>query len=105
MKVLSDTSPECEQVLIGVYRRMPIGEKWLMLGRLFEEAKILHAAGVRFRNPRATLQEIHSKWLELHFGPGLLSANRRNTLNPATQDLKVLREVVGALNSLNVAYA
>jgi hypothetical protein len=105
MKALSDTSPECEQVLIDVYRRMPAGQKWLMLGKLFEDAKTLHAAGIRFRNPQATWQEIHSKWLELHFGPGWPSANRRDSLNPATQDLKVLREVVAILKSLDIAYA
>jgi len=105
MKALSDTSPECEQVLIDVYRQMPVGQKWLMLGKLFEEAKILHAAGVRFRNPQATPQEIHSKWLELQFGPGWPSANRRDSLNPAIEDLKVLREVVAVLKSLDIAYA
>jgi hypothetical protein len=105
MKVLSDTSPECEQVLIDVYRRMSVGQKWIMLGELFREAKILHAAGVRFRNPRATPEEIHSKWLELHFGLQLPHMPRSATLNSATENFKVLREVVAILSSLEIPYA
>lgn len=105
MNFLTDTSPECEQLLIDVYRRMPVGQKWLILGTLFQDAKTLHAAGVRFRNPQATPQEIHSKWLELHFGSRVPSIPRRPTLNPATENLGVLREVVAILNSLDIAYA
>src|SRR5713101_1884472 len=105
MNLLTDTSRECEQVLIDVYRRMPLGQKWLMLGELFQDAKTLHAAGVRFRNPKATSEEIHSKWLELHFRSAIPPINRRPAENPAMENLHVLREVVAIFSSLDIAYA
>jgi hypothetical protein len=105
MNLLTDTSPEAEQVLIDVYRRMPLGQKWLMLGKSFQDAKILHAAGVRFRHRKASSKEIHSKWLELHFGSTPLPMDRRPVMNPATENLRVFREVVAVLNSLDIPYA
>src|SRR5713101_9357145 len=105
MNLLTDTSRECEQVLIDVYRRMPLGQKWLMLGELFQDAKTLHAAGVRFRNPKATSEEIHSKWLELHFRSAIPPINRRPAENPAMENLHVLREVVAIFSSLDIPYA
>src|SRR5438477_5022852 len=94
MNSLTDTSPDCEQVLMDVYRRTPVGQKWLRLGKAFQEAKALHAAGVRFRNPKATRQEVHSNWLELHFGSRMLAINWGLPVNPAVENLRVFREVV-----------
>lgn len=105
MRFLTDTSAETEQVLIDVYRRMPVGRKWLILGQLFQEAKTLHAAGVKFHNPNATLEEIHSKWLELHFGSGVLQRTRRPAVNGPMENLRVFREVVAIFSSLNIPYA
>jgi len=105
MNSLTDTSPDCEQVLMDVYRRTPVGQKWLRLGKAFQEAKTLHAAGVRFRNPKATFEEIHAKWLELHFGSKVLPINRRPAMNPAVENLRVLREVVTIFGSLDIPYA
>jgi hypothetical protein len=105
MKLLTDTSPEAERVLIDVYRRMPVGQKWLMLGKSFQTAKMLHAAGVRFRNPQAASQEIHSKWLELHFGSRVPSRTRSPAMDPAMENLRVFREVVAVLNSFDIPYA
>src|SRR5437879_4669252 len=105
MNFLTDTSPEAEQVLIDVYRRMSLGQKWLMLGNLFQDAKTLHAAGVRFRHPKASSEEIHWKWLQLHFGSIVQPINGRPLVNPAMENLRVFREVVTILNSLEIPYA
>ena len=47
MAGLNDTSPEAEQVLSDIYRKMPFARKWLLMGEIFQTAKTLHAAGVR----------------------------------------------------------
>lgn len=64
----SDTSPEVRRLQIEVYRRMSPARKWELMGELFHTAKVLHAAGVRARNPAATDQEIHDGWMALSLG-------------------------------------
>jgi hypothetical protein len=63
-----DTSPEAERVLIEVYRRMTPGEKWLLLGQMYADARALHAAGVRHRCPGATPDDILADWLRTQLG-------------------------------------
>jgi hypothetical protein len=67
----NDTAPEAERVLTEVFRRMTIGQKWLLLGSLYRTAKTLHEAGVRSRKPDATAQEIHESWLAVTLGDEL----------------------------------
>lgn len=71
MAGLNDTSAEAERVLIEVYQRMPMSEKWRQMGQIFRTAKNLHAAGVRFRNPGATDEDIQQAWLQQTLGPDL----------------------------------
>jgi hypothetical protein len=68
MSPINDTSPEAERVLIDVFRRMPIAQKWRQMGVMFHTAKVLHAAGVRLRNPTATDQETRDSWTRLTLG-------------------------------------
>jgi hypothetical protein len=105
MARLSDTSPEAERVLLEVYRRMPVGQKWLHLGEMFRDARALHAAGFRLRNPGATPRQVHEDWLirTLGFAPaGVIP-------EPATdgpmQSLSDLREVLRVFTDLGIAYA
>jgi hypothetical protein len=68
MAGLSDTHPEAEQVLIKVFRDMPIGRKWLLIGETYSEGRALHAIGVRLRQPSATWRDIHDDWMRLQLG-------------------------------------
>lgn len=70
MAGLSDTSLEAERVLIEVYQRMPMSEKWRQMGQIFRTAKNLHAAGVRFRCPNASDEDVRQAWLRQTLGPG-----------------------------------
>jgi hypothetical protein len=63
-----DTSPEAESVLIEVDRRMTPGQKWLLLGQMYADARALHADGVRFRFPGATPDDIRVDWLRTQLG-------------------------------------
>ncbi|HVW39280.1 MAG TPA: hypothetical protein VHB99_18315, partial [Pirellulales bacterium] len=62
---LNDTTNDAEDVLIDVFRRMPIEQKWRQLGDLYRTARILHEAGVRRRNPLATDRDVVENWLSL----------------------------------------
>ena len=73
---MTDTSPDAEQVLIEVYRKMPIEQKWRQLGELFRCAKILVESGVRMQNPAASPREIHQAWLTRTFDPAVLRVIR-----------------------------
>jgi hypothetical protein len=76
MSQLSDTSPEAERVLVDVYRRMSVAEKWQRMGEIYRRAKTLHAMGVRMRLPEATPKQIHEDWLALTLGKELLQQIR-----------------------------
>lgn len=62
MAGLNDTHPEAEQVLREVYRKMSFAAKWRQMGALYSTAKVLHAMGVRQRNPSATEEMIQEEW-------------------------------------------
>ncbi len=62
MAGLNDTHPEAEQVLREAYRKMPFAVKWRQMGALYRTARLLHAAGVRDRNPDATEEMIQEQW-------------------------------------------
>jgi hypothetical protein len=67
----NDTSPEAEQVLREVYRRMPFAHKLRLMGEMYHTAKLLHAAGFRQRNPGATDEAIHDDWMVRMLGEAL----------------------------------
>ncbi len=68
---ITDTSKEAERVLAEVYRKMPIAEKWRRIEDLYQTARLLHAAGVRLRNPEATDREIVLDWMRVTLEPEL----------------------------------
>jgi len=72
MAGINDTTADAERVLIESYRRMSTVEKWYQMGQIFRTAKSLHAAGVRFRNPDASDEEVHEAWLLQMLGPDLV---------------------------------
>jgi len=105
MNRLTDTSPEAERVLIDVYRRMPFERKWRLLGDLLRTARILHAAGMRHRNPAVTDEEIHAAWLAQTLGapPPLPPGGR--AMNLSADDLRTLQEVAAAFTRAGIPYA
>ena len=68
----NDTSPEAERVLIDIYRKMSVSQKWRRLGQIYRTAKILHATGVRSRKPGASAQEIRDDWVAVTLGESVL---------------------------------
>jgi hypothetical protein len=71
MSQLNDTSPEAERVLIEAARKMSVARKWRQMGEIYHTARVLHAAGVRLRNPAASDQDIHDAWMAATLGPSL----------------------------------
>ncbi len=71
MAGLNDTHPEAEQVLREAYRKMTFDAKLRQMGTLYHTARLLHAAGVRYRNPEATEEMIDEDWRILALGAEL----------------------------------
>jgi hypothetical protein len=101
--MMTDTSPEAERVLAEVYRRLTPGQKWLRLGQMYREARLLHAAGVRLRNPTATPRQIVADWMALQFGFNLPEACGEVIVD--ADSLRGLRAVTDVLTSLAIPYA
>ncbi len=57
MKVLSDTRPEAEQVLINGYRRMSVADRFQRVRELNQLLEAMALADVRRRHPEATEEE------------------------------------------------
>src|SRR5262245_30127262 len=98
-----DTSPEAERVLAEVYRRMSPGQKWLRLGQTYRDARGLHAAGVRLRNPGATPRDVHQAWMTVNLGFPLKDRIQEPAVDPS--NLRDLREVLAAFTRLGIPYA
>jgi hypothetical protein len=76
MAGLNDTRPEAEQVLREAYRKMSFAAKIRQMGVLYRTARILHATGVRSRNPSATEEMIQEEWRINSLGPELAQNNK-----------------------------
>jgi hypothetical protein len=105
MSKQTDTSSDADRVLTDVYRKMPIGKKWLLLGEDYRCAKILHAAGVRHRNPAATPTDIQNAWLTANLGYTPTWTLRSPTMDQNLENLQAVREVIAILDHLGIPYA
>ena len=104
MPQLTDTSVEADRVWTEVFRAMSPGRKWLILADTFRTAKLLHAAGCRQRIPHATAADIHRDWLLVQYGfTGPVKAEP--IMDPAIQNVQVLREVLAVFDQLGIPYA
>src|SRR5437764_4440728 len=103
MKLLDDTRPEARRVLIETYRRMSPLQKWHVIDDANQRLRILHAAGLRSRQPGASDDEIRRDWLWLMFG----FIDQEGKAVPASQNesLEVLREVLGVFRTMGVPTA
>jgi hypothetical protein len=100
----SDTSAEARRVLVEAYRHMPLGQKWAQLGEMYADARALHAAGVRLREPGATPGEVHRAWLRVHLGVTPADTMREPAVDPEAANLRGVREVVAVLDRLGIRY-
>lgn len=105
---LSDTSPEAQRVLIEVYRRMPPWRKWRQIGEMYADARVLHAAGVRHRQPGATARDVLADWFRYSHSLRDLPLLGEEVMEPQPQhlvNLPDLRAVLGVLERLGIVYA
>jgi hypothetical protein len=94
------------RVLIDCYRRMPAGRKWKLLGDSYRFARVLHAAGVRARNPNATEEVIQRDWALTTLGKGPWQERLRCDMQPQPiEHQQVIREVIEALKQEGIGYA
>ncbi len=101
---MTDTSPEAEQVLLQIYRRMPAWRKAKILGEMYADARAMHAAGVRARNPQATDRNVLTAWLHTNLGLPELQARGDIVTNEPVNSMSELRTVVRILASLGIHY-
>jgi hypothetical protein len=92
-------------VLIDAYRRMPFERKWRLLGNLFHTARVLHAAGMRLRNPAVTDEEIRTAWVVQTLGAAPPPSPRERPMNLSADDLRTLQEVTAAFAGAGIPYA
>jgi hypothetical protein len=105
MARFSDTSLEVERVLVDVYRRMPAERKWLQLGQMFQDARALHAIGVRLRTPNATERQIQESWLDINLGFKHRKVIRETAGMGPLLNLDDVRHVAGVFDALGIPYA
>jgi hypothetical protein len=105
MPLPTDTAPEIGRLVADAYRRMPLVRKWEILGETFATARMLHAAGVRLRDPGATPASIDGHWLATSFGYRGQVPHGGEVMSGANQNLTVLREVLRVLTQLDIVHA
>lgn len=105
MAGLNDTHPEAEQILREAYRKMSFAAKLRQMGVLYRTAKLLHAAGVRSRNPSATEEMIQEEWRINSLGPELAQKTRRRGVEFDRESVAILQETTAVLARLDVPYA
>jgi hypothetical protein len=69
----TDTSPEAQQVLLDIYRRMPPAVKVRRIFDAYQTGKMLAMAGLRLLYPNATEKQIWFLWAKRHLGEKLFN--------------------------------
>jgi hypothetical protein len=64
-------------VLIDIYRRMSIADKWRTINDLYRTGRLLHAAGYRQRSGDASATDVVNDWMEFTLEPNLLRKLRQ----------------------------
>ncbi len=105
MRLLSDTLPEAKNVLIEVYRQMPMARKWQLMGETFHTGKTLHAAGFKRDHPNASIHDLHSAWLTVVLKQSWPASIRNPSMNSTDENLRVLLEVIAVFIRLDITYA
>lgn len=104
--LVSDTSPEVERLMYEAYRRMSPARKWKNLRDDHRMARVLHAAGMRQRNPAVTLAEIQADWISSLLGAPCPVPLPETLMEPVDQEYQpVLRQALRALDRLGIPYA
>jgi hypothetical protein len=102
MTILSDTTPAAQRRWAETYARLSPADKARRLATAFADARKLHAAGMRQRNPGAGAELVLSDWLRRHFGYTASSGAGRMA---EKSNLDVLEEVLAVFNRLGIAHA
>jgi len=68
-----DTSPDAQQVLIEIYRKMPTPIKIIHIFEAYQTGKMLAMAGLRDRHPNASEKKIWYLWAKQHLGEKLFN--------------------------------
>lgn len=101
---LTDTSPEAQRVLTEVYRRLSPSRKWLLVGQAYHTLRLLHAAGVQLRNPRAGARAVLEDWIHRVLGvPEALVGE--TSMEDQLHGFRGAREVIRILERLDILYA
>jgi hypothetical protein len=67
----TDTSSRAEQVVLDIYRRMPVAVKAQRIFEAYRLGQILAMAGLRLRHPNTTERQIWYLWAKQHLGERL----------------------------------
>jgi hypothetical protein len=105
MPKLSDTAPDAERVLVSVYRRLSIGQKWLQLADAYRTARVFHAAGLLERRPGVGPREILADWLSVQLGFPRVQVSEFPAEVPRMQSTDDLRAVVRVFTRFGIPYA
>jgi hypothetical protein len=101
---LTDTSPEAQRVLTEVYRRLSPGRKWYIVGEAYQTLRLLHASGVRLRNPRASDRQVLEDWIHRVLGfPELVAGE--TVMEEQLSGFRGAREIIRVLDRLGIPYA
>ena len=68
-----DTSPDARQVLVDIYRQMPIPVKTMRIFEAYHTGKMLAMAGLRESHPQASEKQIWYLWAKQHLGEKLFN--------------------------------
>ncbi|HEX4592192.1 MAG TPA: hypothetical protein VH120_19820 [Gemmataceae bacterium] len=105
MNLLTDTSPDAQQVLDETYRRMTPARKWAIVADAYRFGRALHASGVRLRQPTATEADIRRDWIRLRFCDAPWLANGCDVIQQPAEHQRVILEVLAAFERAGIVCA
>jgi len=77
-----DTSPVAQQVLIEIFRKMPLEVKFRHIFEAYQTGKMLAMAGLRDRHSNASEKKIWYLWAKQHLGEKLPHKTSRSPPRP-----------------------
>ncbi len=92
-------------MLARAFREMTSIAKFRLQTAGFRLDRRLHAAGIRHRNPQASLEEIQRSWNRIRLGDAFSGPPGNLTMNADLDPRIVVRDVTSALDRLGIPHA